>query len=161
MPPGRRPKPSWLRVISGNPGKRPLNDAEPMPAGELVEAPAWFHDAAKPEYLIEWRKALAAAPPGLLRSLDESMLVTWVVAKVLHAEAAQKVMQYGALIKTPVTGAPMQSPYISIMNRQAAVMHRASAEMGFSPSSRSRVSLKSKRQGKESNPFTDLKELGD
>lgn len=157
MAPGRKPKPTWLKIVAGNPGERPLNKNEPMPTGELADPPPWFND----EHRAEWAKALKAAPAGLLKSLDESMLVTWVCAKVLHADAAQRVAKYGALIKTPVTGAPMQSPYVSIMNRQASVMHRAAAEMGFSPSSRSRVSIAAKRKGKEETAFEDLKELGD
>ena len=28
---GRKPKPTRLKVISGNPGKRPINDSEPDP----------------------------------------------------------------------------------------------------------------------------------
>lgn len=33
---GRKPKPTALKVLEGNPGKRPLNDHEPIPPkGEL------------------------------------------------------------------------------------------------------------------------------
>jgi P27 family predicted phage terminase small subunit len=155
MAPGPKPKPSWLKVVTGNPGHRPINEDEPVPVGDIVEPPPWFDDKQR----AEWSAAIDAAPAGLLKQLDKSMLVVWVCAKVLHAEAVQKVTQFGALIKTPVTGAPMQSPYVSIMNRQAALMMRAAAEMGFSPSSRSRVSIAQKRKGKAETPFDDLKEL--
>jgi P27 family predicted phage terminase small subunit len=157
MAPGRKPKPSWLKVVTGNPGHRPINEAEPIPIGDIVECPAWFDDAQRKE----WSEALAAAPAGLLKQLDKSVLVVWVCAKVMHAFAAQQISKYGQLIKTPVTGAPMQSPYVSILNRQASLMMRAAAEMGFSPSSRSRVSIAQKRKGKSETPFDDLKELGD
>jgi P27 family predicted phage terminase small subunit len=154
---GRKPKPSWLKIVTGNPGHRPINRDEPAPVGDIVDPPTWFDDAQR----AEWKEAIAAAPPGLLKQLDKSMLVVWVCAKVMHAFAAQQISKYGQLIKTPVTGAPMQSPYVSILNRQAGVMMRAAAEMGFSPSSRSRVSIASKRKGKSETPFDDLKELGD
>jgi P27 family predicted phage terminase small subunit len=154
---GRKPKPSWLKIVTGNPGHRPINRDEPTPVGDIVDPPTWFDDAQR----AEWKEAIAAAPPGLLKQLDKSMLVVWVCAKVMHAFAAQQISKYGQLIKTPVTGAPMQSPYVSILNRQAGVMMRAAAEMGFSPSSRSRVSIASKRKGKSETPFDDLKELGD
>ena len=155
MSPGRKPKPSWLKVVTGNPGHRPINEDEPLPEGDIVEPPTWFDDAQK----AEWSEAIRAAPPGLLKQLDKSMLIVWVCAKVMHAHAAQQVSKYGALIKTPVTGVPMQSPYVSVMNRQAALMMRAAAEMGFSPSSRSRVSIAQKRKGKSQTPFDDLKDL--
>lgn len=32
---GRRPKPSHLKVVTGNPGKRKLNDKEPTPIREI------------------------------------------------------------------------------------------------------------------------------
>ena len=31
MPRGRRPKPTHLKLIEGNPGKRPIDGAEPQP----------------------------------------------------------------------------------------------------------------------------------
>jgi phage terminase small subunit len=34
----------------------------------------------------------------------------------------------------------MQSPYISIANRQAEIMMRVASEFGFTPASRSRIS---------------------
>ena len=30
---GKKPKPTHLKLITGNPGKRPLNEAEPKPEG--------------------------------------------------------------------------------------------------------------------------------
>jgi hypothetical protein len=43
---GRRPQPTALKVLRGNPGKRPLNAREPQPpAGEVVK-PAQLSSAA-------------------------------------------------------------------------------------------------------------------
>jgi hypothetical protein len=36
---------------------------------------------------------------------------------------------------------PLQSPYLAILNKQAQIMLKAAAELGFSPSSRSRVQV--------------------
>ena len=36
---------------------------------------------------------------------------------------------------------PIQSPYISIINKQASLMIKAASEMGFTPASRSRVEI--------------------
>lgn len=150
---GRKPKPTWLKVVAGNPGKRELNDAEPVPVGELTDPPEWMTDSQKDG----WRYAIASAPPGLLKRLDRSVLVMFVVAEDLHKEAAQKVAEYGAVIKAPHSGIPMQSPYLAIMNKQAAIMVKAASEMGFSPSSRSRVKVDS--GGKGRSKFDGLKEL--
>lgn len=44
---GRRPKPTHLKVVTGNPGKRKLNDKEPTPAREIP---------SPPEHLTDWGK---------------------------------------------------------------------------------------------------------
>ena len=47
----------------------------------------------------------------------------------------------GLLINAPNTGVPMQSPYLAIANKQAQIMTKAAIEMGFTPASRSRITL--------------------
>ena len=47
---GRRPKPTHLKVISGNPGKRPLNLHEPKPAPAMPTCPAHLNPSAKEEW---------------------------------------------------------------------------------------------------------------
>lgn len=42
---GRKPKPAMLRTMLGNPGKRPLPAADPLPAGS-VERPTKLNKAA-------------------------------------------------------------------------------------------------------------------
>ena len=41
---GRKPKPTALKVLEGNPGKRPLNLYEPTPEGDLPECPEWLEN---------------------------------------------------------------------------------------------------------------------
>jgi hypothetical protein len=36
---------------------------------------------------------------------------------------------------------PLQSPYLAILNKQAQIMLKAGAELGFSPASRTRVQV--------------------
>jgi P27 family predicted phage terminase small subunit len=143
---GRRPKPTALRELEGNPGKRPLNQHEPQPAGELFAAPEWMSESQREG----WAWAITNAPHGLLKQLDRSMLAIWVVAEDLHREAAEKIAQYGLLTKSPNAGLPLQSPYLAILNKQAQIMIKAGAELGFSPASRTRVQVS---PSLDSNPF--------
>ena len=136
--------------LTGNPGKRPLNIAEPAPVGELFDAPAWLTDDQK----AGWAYAIAEAPLGLLKRLDRSVLTVWVVAEDLHRQAAIAVSKFGLITKSPVKGDPMQNPYLPIINRQAQIMMKASAEMGFTPSSRSRVEVTG--GGQTGNKFATL-----
>ena len=134
---GRRTKPTALKEMEGNPGKRPLNPREPRPEGDLYAAPEWMTDSQREG----WAYAITNAPHGLLKQLDKSMLTVWVVAEDLHREAAEKIAQYGLLTKSPNAGLPLQSPYLAILNKQAQIMIKAGAELGFSPASRTRVQV--------------------
>lgn len=44
---GRKRKPTALRLLAGNPGKRPLNDAEPEPEPGIPAAPAHLSEKTK------------------------------------------------------------------------------------------------------------------
>jgi len=141
-----------LKIVAGNPGKRALNKSEPKAQAWLDAAPDWFDDLQR-EY---WVEALKAAPPMLLSTMDEGLLVVWVCAAVIHRRAviAQTAVDQGKaaplLTKTP-GGMPVQSPYVGIINKQAVVMLKAASEMGFTPSARCRINL-GEASGTE-NPF--------
>jgi P27 family predicted phage terminase small subunit len=150
---GRKPKPTHLKLVAGNPGRRELNEDEPIPEGDLDAPPDWLTERQQES----WRYAIANAPTGLLKRLDRSVLTAFVIAEDMHRDASQMIAKYGAVVKAPGTGVPMQSPYVSILNKQAVIMMRASSEMGFTPSSRSRVKVPGKGNGK--NKFGDLKDL--
>jgi phage terminase small subunit len=66
---GRRPKPTALKEMLGNPGKRPLNRNEPKPVQAMPTCPAHLSSTAKTE-----RKRLAAQlhTLGILTQLDRS-----------------------------------------------------------------------------------------
>lgn len=134
---GRKPKPTHVKLVNGNPGRRPLNENEPQPQGDLTDPPEWFTD----EQRAGWDYAISHAPRGLLRRLDRSTLVVWVVAEDLHRQASISVAKFGLITRSPKQGEPMQNPYLPIINRQAQIMMKAAAELGFTPSSRSRISV--------------------
>jgi P27 family predicted phage terminase small subunit len=61
------------------------------------------------------------------------------------AEATEAIQKFGTMMKSP-TGFPIQSPYVSIANRQAEIMMRIASEFGFTPASRSRISTPADEQ---------------
>jgi P27 family predicted phage terminase small subunit len=134
--PGPPKKPTALKLVTGNPGKRALNRREPKPKGNLHDPPEWFSEDQRKG----WKYAILTAPYGLLKRVDRSTLVAWAVAEDLHRQAVQKINGGALLIKTP-NGMPVQSPYLAIVNKQAAIMLKAASEMGFTPASRSRVEV--------------------
>lgn len=64
---GRKPKPTALKVLEGNPGHRPLNKKEPMLKGRLPRCPDWLEDDAKKEWK---RLGKVLAEMGMLTNLD-------------------------------------------------------------------------------------------
>lgn len=46
---GRKPKPTAMRRLNGNPAKRGYNHAEPIPPGDLPTCPEHLSEAARRE----------------------------------------------------------------------------------------------------------------
>lgn len=47
---GRKPKPTAIKLLEGNPGKHPLNEYEPVPPKATVKCPSWLLPEAKKEW---------------------------------------------------------------------------------------------------------------
>jgi len=137
---GRKPTPTKLRILRGNPGKRALNRNEPTPAAEIPEPPAHLNATA----LEEWdRIAPVLLEQGLLTALDRAGLAAYCVAYARWIDAEENVRKLGVLVKSP-NGFPVHSPYLAVANRAMEQMQRLLAEFGMSPSSRSRVTASDK-----------------
>ncbi len=134
---GRKPKPTHLRVLDGTRGTIPKDRKQPRPVGDLFEPPADLVPQAVPF----WNEAIADAPPGLLKRLDKRTLAVWATAAWAHSDAANKVARTATIVQSQRSGEVYQHPALSIMNRQALIMLRAAAEMGFTPSSRTRIDV--------------------
>lgn len=64
---GRRPKPTQLKLVTGNPGRRPLNAKEPQPRRQMPSPPAHMSDVAK----VAWgRLTVLLDRMGLLTEAD-------------------------------------------------------------------------------------------
>ena len=132
---GPKPIPTHLKLISGNPGKRRLNDAEPIAPPAIPEAPAHLSARAR----LEWdRSALLLKDSGLLSNLDRNIFANYCQAWGRLQEAEEGIAKTGMLVKSP-SGYVMQSPFLAIINRCMAQIASYGAELGLSPSSRSRI----------------------
>ncbi len=132
---GRKPLPSNVVRLRGNPGKRKLNDAEPRPAAATPTCPAYLGDEAR----REWRRlSRELAALGLLTRLDRGPLAAYCQAHALWVEAVASIERYGTMVKSP-NGYPMPSPYVAVANKQVEIMGRIAAEFGMTPSSRTRI----------------------
>lgn len=131
MAAGRKPVPTALRELHGNPGRRPMPVDEPEGVGDIWAPPTYMDERQR----LQWDYAVAHAPPGLLTGTDREILAIWVNACVEYARAVEQVRSMGQVVKTK-DGNAIQNPFMGIMNRQAMVMLKAGSEMGFSPAAR-------------------------
>ena len=137
---GRKPLPSNVVRLRGNPGKRRLNDAEPRPGSRVPACPACLGEEAGKEWQ---RLSKELAELGLLTALDRGMLAAYCQAHALWVEAVASIGRYGTMVKSP-NGYPMQSPYVAVVNKQVEIMVRIAAELGMTPSSRTRIRVGNK-----------------
>jgi P27 family predicted phage terminase small subunit len=136
---GRPPKPTALKLLAGNPGKRPMNPSEPTPEAVSplkIPAPPKVLDA---EGKREWKRvALELAKSGLLTTIDRAALTGYCQSWSQWIEAVCTVRKEGAIVKTP-NGFPVQSPWLAIQNKASDQMKKYLVEFGMTPASRSRI----------------------
>jgi P27 family predicted phage terminase small subunit len=134
MPAGRPTKPTQLKMISGTARADRINKREPIPTGNLVDAP----NHLTPDQIEIWKFAIENAPSGLLKRLDTSVLETWVVSYDHYKKLNESVQKEGFVFLSP-NGYPITHPNMTQLNKQAMIMLRAANEMGFTPASRSKI----------------------
>ena len=89
--PGAKPKPTALKLLEGNPGKRPTNKNEPRPKVFVPKPPAHLTDAA----LLEWKRVSEQlAMLGILTTLDRAVLAGYCQAYGRWSEAEQKLKDH-------------------------------------------------------------------
>jgi P27 family predicted phage terminase small subunit len=121
-----------------------MNPHEPRPQGDLREPPA-FVNLTEDQRKI-WDYAITHAPAGLLKHLDWGTLVTFVKAADAYRNATEQVSRFGLVMRAQ-SGELYPSPFIGIANKQAAIMLKASSELGFTPAARPRIQLAPESDG--------------
>ena len=134
--PGPPPKPTSLRLLNGNPGKRPINNNEPTPPVEMPRCPAHLNDVAKKE----WRRiSKDLLRLNLLSKIDGTALAIYCEAYSRWVEACDQIRQFGMVLRSPKQAILMQSPYLPIANKAIEQMKAMLLEFGMTPASRSRI----------------------
>jgi P27 family predicted phage terminase small subunit len=134
---GRKPAPTSLRRLNGNPGKRGYNHAEPVPPEGLPDCPPHLTEVAKDEWA---RIAGALYDMGVLTLVDRAALAAYCQAYARWVEAEVRLKETPVMLKTP-SGYVQQSPWLSVANKQMELMVRYMSELGITPVSRSRVAV--------------------
>ena len=132
---GRKPKPTALKLLEGNPGKRPLNANEPIPPQGEVKCPSWLLPEAKKEWT---RLAPAMESMGILTLADEKAFAGYCQAYARWKEAEEFITQHGSIFKTP-SGYVQQVPQVSIAQQNLKIMQSFCSEFGLTPATRARI----------------------
>ena len=132
---GRNPKPTAVKQLEGNPGKRQLNANEPKPAARAPSCPKWLEDDAKKE----WRRlAKQMEQLGILTEVDMAAFAGYCQAYARWKEAEEFLTKHGTIFKTP-SGYIQQVPQVSIAQTYLKIMKDFCSEFGLTPSARSRI----------------------
>lgn len=151
---GRKPLPTHLKLVKGNPGRRPLNDAEPKPRRERPGAPAHISDKAREAW---------GYVSGLLDRIGVLTEVDAIALEML-CEAYAEVLAARATLQA------FGSSYYQTVNEGGSVMHRAhpavavlqdadrrikswAAEFGMTPSARTRVKVDGEQEADSADRF--------
>lgn len=146
--PGRRPKPSALHDLEGTRNRR--RNTEPRPSG-IPTCPQHLNKEAK----REWKRISAElAALGLLTSVDRAALAAYCSSWSRWIDAEENVQKFGAVIKSPKSGYPVQNPYVGIANTSLDQMRKFLIEFGMTPASRARLSVEA--APKSADAFADF-----
>ena len=131
---GRKPIPTVLKIMRGNPGHRPLNAQEPIYPSAVPKPPKHLGIEARKE----WRRITRLLNSvGLIAEVDLVTLTGYCTAWGRLVDAESKIIQYGVVLQGDKGF--YQSPYLSIANKALVLLMKYSALFGFDPSSRVRL----------------------
>ena len=134
---GRKPKPTALKMLEGNPGKRPLNDKEPQPEKKAPRCPSWLEPEAKKEWK---RMSKTLETIGVLTQVDMTAFAGYCQAYARWKEAEEFLSKHGTIFKTP-SGYIQQVPQVSIAQTYLKVMKDFCSEFGLTPAARTRIQV--------------------
>src|SRR5574341_216153 len=142
----RPPKPTALKLIAGNPGKRALNKQEPDPSylADLTP-PKWLSDAAK----LVWQEvAPAASRAKLLTEVDVQAFAMGCIAIAQYRQATDRVAGQAVKSKTVLDeeGKPVQAgehinPWALVQSMCFKQAMAVFDKFGMTPQARTRIAL--------------------
>lgn len=138
------PVPFPLKVLRGNPGKRPMKpEPQPEQAIDIPEPPPFITGYAADEW---WKTAPELHRLGLLTRIDVPALAAYchafgqwrMAAESLAKMQTNDPIMNGMIIKTKYGDAAM-NPLVSIARKHAADVIRYASEFGLTPVARTRL----------------------
>jgi P27 family predicted phage terminase small subunit len=142
---GRKPKPTLMKALEGNPGHRPLNTKEPRPKSAVPTCPNHLKGVARQEWTRVTRELHAL---GILALVDRSALAAYCTAYKDYVRAENTLKKEGEVLVSD-KGVAYQNPWMRIKKQSMDQMVRFGAEFGMTPSSRARVKVETPSEEEE------------
>jgi len=150
---GRPKKPTQLKILHGNPGKRPLPQNEPHPEIGIPTRPEWLSTEAK----REWNRVVPElARLGLLAKIDRALISAYCESWAMYVHAIKTIQEDGTTFVTD-KGYIAQRPEVGIAKAMLEKMGQLSAKFGFTPSDRSKMAAP---EIKEEDPLAEFLNRG-
>lgn len=133
---GRKPKDAVLKLLSGNPGHRPVSDSgDPFTAG-AIDKPSGLDTLASEE----WDRLVERLAP-ILSPASGGMLLVAVSAFSQMTTADQIIQEKGLTYETKGEAGTVirMRPEVRIRDTARTAYHRALSELGASPVAHTRV----------------------
>ncbi len=142
---GPKPKLAALDRLDGNPSRRVIEESGIEALGEPF-VPEHLSDDARG--CIEVIKQ--SMPSNIYSALDSFILAAFATAWALHKLATHKVNDpdFQFVYEVGDGGAQAQSPWLAILNKQAALMATLGDRLGLDPKSRAALKLPGAKQKK-------------
>jgi P27 family predicted phage terminase small subunit len=133
--PGPPPKPTELKLIAGNPGKKALPKGEPKPKVEMPSMPKHLSTEAR----VEWeRLGPVLVRLKLLTRLDRAAFAGYCQSWARHVEAEEQMARASPMAFTN-TGYPILNPWYTISKQSLEQCHKFLLEFGLTPAARTRI----------------------
>ncbi|MCT8514926.1 phage terminase small subunit P27 family [Chromohalobacter sp. TMW 2.2271] len=151
MTKGRKPKPTHLKAVQGNAGKRAINHDEPQ-ADALTDVPL------PPEWLdpvgIEmWEKVAPwLVSSKILTESDVPNLEAYCAAYARWRQAEKDIAKNGITVMG--MNSEIKNPACTVANESLKQMTTFGSALGLDPASRARLAVPGAKEA--NNPFKDL-----
>ncbi len=140
----RRKKLSAIEALEGNPGKRLIEESGVEALGEPFIAEHLMDDARGCIEVIK-----QSMPANVYSALDSFHLAAFGMAWAVHKRAAHEINSPEfRWIVTNSAGSETQSPWLKMLNGQAAILASLGDRLGLDPKSRAALKLPSAKQRK-------------
>jgi P27 family predicted phage terminase small subunit len=138
---GRRPEPTALKMLRGNPGRRPLNMEEPHtpPADPSMDTPP-PEITADERAAAEWARVVPMLRmSGLISQSERAALITLCQQWSRYLAAHEQVRELGMVIETGAHGRLVPNPYLGVADGALSHCHKLWHELGLTASGRARA----------------------